>query len=353
MNDFCGIASDPLLSDGLELTTTGEPARPLIVLDLDSCRDATPAQIGRVAAMARESLSLVVAVLHSPMDPRLGPILSAATLTLTEHPESEFRELVRVEDTAKALTELRTAVSRSPCAAVACGQLLRQTAVLDTGPALAAEAAVYSMLLGGPEFAHWLTERGPAKPALPHGRDLIRLQRADRHLSIVLDRPDRRNALDAQLREELLAAAQLAIADPDITTVQLSGAGPAFCSGGDLDEFGSATDPVAAYLVRLDRAPWRVFDRLADRLVVRTHGACVGAGAELAAFGGTVTAAPGTYFRFPEVRMGLIPGAGGTVSVPRRIGRWRAAWAMLTGVRLDTSTALRWGLIDQVEHDHA
>jgi enoyl-CoA hydratase/carnithine racemase len=49
--------------------------------------------------------------------------------------------------------------------------------------------------------------------------------------------------------------------------------------------------------------------------------------------------------------MGLVPGAGGTVSVPRRIGRWRAAWLMLTGTRLDAGTALRWGLVDEID-DH-
>lgn len=344
------LAIDPLLGDGVELSATGEPARPLIVLDLDAYRDATAEAIRRDATIVRESLSLVVAVLRDPPDQRLEPILDAATLTLTEHPESGFRQLVWVAHTSDALAELRVAVARSPRAAIACGRLLRQTTLLDTVSALAAEAAVYSMLLGGPEFRQWLIERGHPRPASASRRDQLRLRREGSRLSIVLDRPNRRNALDARLREALLAAAQLAVADPEIASVELSGTGPSFCSGGDLDEFGSATDPVAAYLVRLDRAPWRVLDRLADRLVVRTHGDCIGAGAELAAFGGTVTAAPGTCFRFPEVHMGLVPGAGGTVSVPRRIGRWRAAWLMLTGARLDTSTALRWGLVDRVDN---
>jgi len=78
------------------------------------------------------------------------------------------------------------------------------------------------------------------------------------------------------------------------------------------------------------------------------HGNCIGAGVELAAFADRVVAAPGTRFRLPEVGMGLIPGAGGTVSVPRRIGRWRAAWWMLTGAELDLDTALAWGLVDEI-----
>ena len=77
-----------------------------------------------------------------------------------------------------------------------------------------------------------------------------------------------------------------------IESVELSGAGPAFCSGGDLDEFGTADDLVAAYLVRLSRAPWRVIDRIAAKVTVLAHGACVGAGTEMAAYAGRVVAAP-------------------------------------------------------------
>jgi enoyl-CoA hydratase/carnithine racemase len=68
----------------------------------------------------------------------------------------------------------------------------------------------------------------------------------------------------------------------------------------------------------------------------------------MAAYAGRIVAAPDAFFALPEVGMGLVPGAGGSVSVPRRIGRWRAAWLMLTGDRLPAATALRWGLVDEV-----
>ncbi|WP_216898325.1 enoyl-CoA hydratase/isomerase family protein [Nocardia alni] len=336
----------------LAIAPDGLPHRPLVVLELDPLRDAPYEVVERAAQAAARALPLTIGVLRGTAVGNLGPLLVALTLTVTDRRVSPLlRQVVEVDDIDEALVTLTTAVARSPRAAIACGQLLRQTIRLETTQALAAEAAAYSMLLGGIEFHTWLAERGPARTVHPPERDLVRLTRRDSHLSIVLDHPERRNALGARLREQLLDAALLAEADPSIGSIDMSGAGPAFCSGGDLDEFGTAADLVAAYLVRLDRAPWAVFDRIATRLRIHTHGACIGAGVELAAFAATVTAAPDTYFRFPEIHMGLIPGAGGTVSVPRRVGRWRAAWLMLTGLALPARGALDWGLVDRIVPD--
>ncbi|PPJ26668.1 enoyl-CoA hydratase/isomerase family protein [Nocardia nova] len=269
------------------------------------------------------------------------------TLTLTSSRRAG-RELVECADVAAGLDRLSDAVGRNPRACVALGRLLRQTAALDVEAGLAAEAAVYSMLLGGSEFARWRAER-PVRPVVSSERPFVRVGRAGERLDVVLDNPDRRNALSMRMRESLLEALQLAELDPSIGQVEMRGAGPVFCSGGDLDEFGIATDLVAAYLVRLERAPWRIIDRLRDRVTARVHGGCIGAGIEMAAFAGRVIAAPGTFFQLPEIGMGLVPGAGGTVSVVRRIGRWRAGWMMLTGERIDAETAVRWGLVDQVD----
>jgi enoyl-CoA hydratase/carnithine racemase len=82
---------------------------------------------------------------------------------------------------------------------------------------------------------------------------------------------------------------------------------------------------------------------------VHLHGACVGSGIELPAFAATVLAEPSTVVSLPEVSLGLIPGAGGTVSLPRRIGRHRTARLALTGDRIDAATALEWGLVDAIE----
>ncbi|WP_228538028.1 enoyl-CoA hydratase/isomerase family protein [Nocardia sp. XZ_19_231] len=333
----------------LDLSSDATPGVPLVIIDLEQFRGAAPEMIEHAAGAIGDAIAPVVVVSRHAVPDGLEPITTAATFTLTTNPDADHDpRLVQVSDPDTAVARLRAAVEHAPRAAVACGQLLRQTTQLATTPALAAEAATYSMLLGGPEFATWYANRKPRHPPVRPDRDLVRLERTGDRLSITLDHAERRNALSTAMREELLAAVQLADLDTSITTVEIAGGGPAFCSGGDLDEFGRATDPTAAYLVRLDRAPWRLLDHIADRLLVRLHGACIGAGAEMAAFAGTVHADRGTFFEFPEVRMGLVPGAGGTVSVPRRIGRWRSAWLMLTGERLSAQTALMWGLVDQL-----
>ncbi|MFI1336308.1 enoyl-CoA hydratase/isomerase family protein [Streptomyces sp. NPDC020845] len=140
-----------------------------------------------------------------------------------------------------------------------------------------------------------------------------------------MDRPWVRNAVDAATRDALCEALEVAVADPSITVVDLHGHGPAFCSGGDLAEFGTARDPAEAHRVRVHRSPAALLQRCGPKVTAHLHGACVGAGIELAAFAGRVLAAPDTVIRLPETEMGLIPGAGGTASLPPRIGRERTA----------------------------
>jgi enoyl-CoA hydratase/carnithine racemase len=99
--------------------------------------------------------------------------------------------------------------------------------------------------------------------------------------------------------------------------------------------------------VRTTRSAARALAACAPRVVALVHGACFGAGLELAAFAGRVRARPSARFALPELAMGLVPGAGGTVSLPRRIGRHRTAWLALTGAEIDADTALDWGLADE------
>ena len=177
----------------------------------------------------------------------------------------------------------------------------------------------------------------------------VLVERQDATLSVTLDRPHVHNAFNLALRDGLVEALQLASLDPTITSVELRGNGPSFCSGGDLTEFGTVPDPVTGHVVRTTRSAALALWRVADRVTVHLHGACVGAGIELAALAGRVVAHPDSRLRLPEVGFGLVPGAGGTASVPLRIGRARTAWLALSGATLDAATSLQWGLVDALE----
>lgn len=238
-------------------------------------------------------------------------------------------------------------VERWPLASVALVLVLRATLQLGVPAALAAESAAYSMLQSGPEFARWRASRPRREPPADEGA-IVDVRRVANTLSVTLCRPRKHNAFSTAMRDQLHEALAFAASDPSIGRIILAGAGPSFCSGGDLDEFGSFPNPVGAHLTRLARSAGLLLAGLADRLEVRLHGACMGAGIELPAFAARVVADPSTIIALPETTLGLIPGAGGTVSLPRRIGRQRTAELALTQARLDAATALRWGLVDEV-----
>ena len=212
---------------------------------------------------------------------------------------------------------------------------------------LLAESLAYSTLQAGPEFA-------PGAPAVASGsgdeaaEPAVLARREGDELHLALNRPDKRNAFSAEMRDALCEALALVIQDASLRRVVLSGAGTSFCSGGDLDEFGTLPDPATAHAIRSTRNAAALLARVAERVEARVHGACVGAGAELPAFCRRVVADPGAFFQLPEVALGLVPGAGGTVSLPRRIGRQRTAWLALSGRRLPAEEALAWGLVDEL-----
>ncbi len=243
-------------------------------------------------------------------------------------------------------TEIVAAVTRCPLASVALALLLRGRDRRSLDESLVAESAAYSMLQSGPEFAAWRSSYS-SKPLFGDSAEPVVVSREANQLRVSLNRPARHNAYSASMRDGLVAALELAVVDEDLHVV-LNGNGPSFCSGGELTEFGSFVDPTSAHQTRLTRSAARQLVRLADRVTVSVHGYCLGAGIELAAFASTVIAHPDAIFALPELALGLLPGSGGTASLPPRIGRHRTALLALTGRRIDATTALEWGLIDEV-----
>lgn len=239
-------------------------------------------------------------------------------------------------------------VSRTPLAALALVQLLRQGDTLDLHERLIAESFVYSMLQCGPEFAQWSVERKTPRPAEPCDEPAVLVLRDGDRLNLTFNRPTKHNAFSAEMRDGLVEGLLVAVADPSVREVVLRGRGRSFCSGGDLDEFGTLPDPVTAHAIRSSRNAARLLSLCGERVRVEVQGACIGAGLELPAFARRIVAAPSAYFQLPELALGLVPGAGGTASIPRRIGRQRTAWMALTGRRVDARTALAWGLVDEI-----
>lgn len=244
---------------------------------------------------------------------------------------------------------LRT-ISENPNTAAVTVQLLRGCEGLPLDKALAWESMAYAALQGSAEHAAWLDRRprGDGSACVRSAEGRVVVGRDEDRLDLVLDRPEARNAIDRAMRDALFEAFTVAALDADIRSIRLSGVGRNFSMGADLGEFGTTRDPAAAHLIRAQTLPAHVIARCADRLEAHIQGACVGSGLEIAAFARRVTITPDAWFQLPEVGMGIIPGAGGSVSIARRIGRQRAALLMLSGKRITAQTALAWGLADAI-----
>lgn len=333
---------------GLDLDPDGIPYPPVVVINTDDERaELSPAELELAASRIRIASPLTVALTRTGTV--LDQIASASDVSLALSADGCYHShpaTVGASDPEAATTELVRRATEASRAALTLTWLLRSGARLDAHEALVAESCAYSMLLGSSEFGRWLDARGPARPADSTGR--VRLRRSHNELTITLARPARRNAFDALMRDGLLEALQVAEADPDLQ-VTLDGDGPAFSAGGDLDEFGTARDPAAAHIIRVAASPAAALYRIRDRVTARVHGACIGAGIELPAFAGKLISTPDAVFGLPEIGMGLVPGAGGTVSIPRRIGRQRTLWFAVSGQRLNARNALALGLVDAID----
>jgi hypothetical protein len=167
-----------------------------------------------------------------------------------------------------ALDVLARRIAQWPIAAAGCDDVLRAfdaDAPASTG--VVTESLAYSTLQSGPEFTRWLRERGPA--TVPDIPDPVVAERDGNTLHVRFNRPQRHNAFSTDARAALLEALEVARLDPSITEVVLAGEGPSFCSGGDLAEFGTFTDPASAHLARTRHSPALVLDALTPDSVRR------------------------------------------------------------------------------------
>jgi enoyl-CoA hydratase/carnithine racemase len=310
--------------------------RPLLAVDLDDAPHDAGDRLGALPCV-------VAGLATSPLARAPGLDVLLTTEPAAGPPWRSCPEGLEV-----ALADLATGVEQAPRAATTLVQVLRAGRGRSLEDGLTIESLAYAMLQAGPEHQAWLAGHRAKGPKEPTHAEPVGLQRRGGTLTVTLRRPEVRNAVDVGIRDGLVEAFGLVASDPTIERVELRGEGPDFSAGGDLREFGTKPDPVTGHLVRSARSPARALARCADRATAYVHGASVGAGIELAALAVEIVATPDATFRLPELSLGLIPGAGGTATIPRRIGRELTAWMALTGASVDAETALRWGLIDHI-----
>jgi len=256
-----------------------------------------------------------------------------------------------VENGSELDTILRR-IAANPQAASVLVQVLRAIEHLPFEDALVVESLAYATLQSGEEFKRWLLQYQAQNPAASiresSGGPPVLSERNGDRLSLVLNRPESDNAYTIELRDALAEAFKLVELDNSIRQVNVSALGRCFCTGGELTEFGKVSSPTVGHMIRSQVSPAKLVLSAADRYHFHVHKACVGSGIELPACAGYFTAAPKTLFWLPELSMGLIPGAGGCVSISRRIGRRRTAYLVLMNKKIDAKKALEWGLIDGI-----
>lgn len=247
------------------------------------------------------------------------------------------------------LTLLIAHIEHTPIAAMTLIQVLRTVENLPLQTAMTVESLAYATLQAGMEYRSWLQDRED-EPRLIVGGDgePVIISRNGDVVTAELNRPANRNSLTVEMRDALVELFELLLLDSSIERLELSGRGSCFSVGGELREFGLTPDSASAHHIRTIHNPGRLLARCAEKVSCHVHGACVGSGIELPAFAGHVSASSRSFFQLPELSLGLIPGAGGCVSISRRIGRQRTAWLALSGKKINARKALDWGLIDEI-----
>ena len=181
-------------------------------------------------------------------------------------------------------------------------------------------------------------------------RDYINIivEKRERAAWITLNRPDARNAFNEPLREELLEALADARDDKDISVIVITGAGDkAFCAGGDISEFISSSAP-DQFIRHSKPHPIPFLRQIHKPVVAMVNGLALGGGCEVVLASDIAIAAENAQFGQPEIRIGIIPGAGGTQVLPRIIGEKRAKEMIYTGSTITAQQALEFGLVNKV-----
>ncbi|MFO7959578.1 MAG: enoyl-CoA hydratase [Nitriliruptoraceae bacterium] len=171
------------------------------------------------------------------------------------------------------------------------------------------------------------------------------VDRSEHHVTLRLDAPQRRNALDLETMAALVAALRAADEDPTVRAVVLTGTDPAFCAGLDLAEIAGGRLDLTE-VARLDADPWRVLQELATPTIAAVNGAAVTGGLELVLCCDLAIASERARFADTHARVGIHPSGGMSVLLPRYVGLRQALGMSLTGRFVDAGEAAAMGLVN-------
>lgn len=178
----------------------------------------------------------------------------------------------------------------------------------------------------------------------------ILIERPSEHVGLVrINRAEKRNALSVPLRKELIAALQALDADGAVRAIVLTGGNQVFAAGADLSEIAHAG--AIDMVLRATGKLWGAIARLDKPMIAAVRGLAFGGGFELALHADLIVAGESARFGLPEIKVGLMPGAGGTQRLLRLIGRQRTLMLLLTGDAMSAQDALAAGIVNRVVTD--
>lgn len=167
-------------------------------------------------------------------------------------------------------------------------------------------------------------------------------------LQISLNRPEQLNALSEAVLHKLMDCFQTAKHDKNIKAILLTGEGKGFCAGADIKQLASLNGTKGAAFARAGQAVFRELEMVGKPSLAAVHGFAFGGGCELAMAATIRIATEKAVFGQPEIKLGVIPGFGGTQRLARLVGKGRALQLCLTGQRVRAEEALQWGLVTEV-----
>lgn len=172
-------------------------------------------------------------------------------------------------------------------------------------------------------------------------------------LTLTLNRPEKLNALSTEVLDAFAELFHSAKANPKVKAIMLTGNGKAFCAGADINRLAECTAQTGYEFACQGQETFRLLENMGKPSLAAVNGFAFGGGCELAISATMRIASTKAMFGQPEVKLGVIPGYGGTQRLARLIGKGRALDLCLTGRFIDAATALNWGLVsDVVEPEH-